>query len=97
MIFSSLSVYYLPDVVKDTILKTYDIGRKWNENLPEIHIPKLTPYCVNGIKNTRRKMEDRHAAFPDLNSYLNLEVRVGRHNCNRISGHRTGTESTGLF
>lgn len=74
MFSSSWSVYYLPDVVKDAILKTYEIGRRWNENLPEIHIPKLAPYCVHGIKNTRRKMEDRHAAFPNLNDYLKLEV-----------------------
>ncbi len=54
--------------------------KQWKEN-PEIAIEIANEYSaktflssVNAIKNTRRKMEDRHVILHDLNKALNLKV-----------------------
>ncbi|OWF42240.1 protein phosphatase 1E-like [Mizuhopecten yessoensis] len=57
-----------------TIEVLHDICKKWRENLPHLSPPpKVSKSYLHEIKNTRRKMEDRHVILPDLNSLFNLK------------------------
>ncbi|XP_069134647.1 uncharacterized protein [Argopecten irradians] len=52
----------------------YDICKKWHQKLPQLSPPsKVSKSYLCEIKNTRRKMEDRHVILPDLNSLFNLK------------------------
>ncbi|CAC5410370.1 PPM1E [Mytilus coruscus] len=54
----------------------HDICKVWKDELPELSPPHQLLYaCTHEIKNTRRKMEDRHVLLPDLNTLFDL-----RHN-----------------
>ena len=37
-------------------------------------LPRYLPVCQYAIKNTRRKMEDRHVMLQDLNTLYDLDV-----------------------
>ncbi|XP_045172547.2 protein phosphatase 1F-like [Mercenaria mercenaria] len=55
-----------------SILET--VCRKWQADFPEIQIDGKLPvvsFCC--IKNTRRKMEDKHVIIPDLNALFGLK------------------------
>ncbi|XP_052075281.1 protein phosphatase 1F-like isoform X1 [Mytilus californianus] len=61
------------DVVIDCV---HDVCKLWKDELPELSPPQQLLYaCTHEIKNTRRKMEDRHVLLPDLNTLFDL-----RHN-----------------
>ncbi|XP_076108667.1 uncharacterized protein LOC143076712 isoform X1 [Mytilus galloprovincialis] len=52
----------------------HDICKLWKDELPELCPPKQLLYaCTHEIKNTRRKMEDRHVLLPDLNTLFDLK------------------------
>ena len=60
-----------------TIDTLHDICKAWNEDLPELSIPSNLPQAyLYDIKNTRRKMEDRHVLLPDFNTAFNLKVAI---------------------
>ena len=53
-----------------------EICQEWSETLPELtQIPGDIELSVYAIKNTRRKMEDRHAICVDINTLFGLKVR----------------------
>lgn len=55
----------------------YDICRRWSEHLPLEKMKKaqmIIDVHAHAIKNTRRKMEDRHVALPYFNPLLGLKV-----------------------
>lgn len=52
-----------------------DVCREWTESLPQLtQVPGNIELSVHAIKNTRRKMEDRHAVCVDINSLFGLKV-----------------------
>ncbi|XP_033748812.1 protein phosphatase 1F-like [Pecten maximus] len=52
----------------------HDICKNWRQGLPQLSPPsKVSKSYLYEIKNTRRKMEDRHVILPDLNSLFNLK------------------------
>lgn len=70
--FSVLDAYKVCNTVIDFVHETC---KQWKDNLPELPPPQNLLYsCTYEIKNTRRKMEDRHVSLPDLNSLFSLEV-----------------------
>ncbi|XP_072034099.1 protein phosphatase 1F-like isoform X2 [Amphiura filiformis] len=46
---------------------------KWKAELPPIKPPTIPIYSIHAIKNTRRKMEDKHVIIPDLNTLFNFK------------------------
>lgn len=55
----------------------YDICRRWSEHLPLEKMKKarmIIDVHAHAIKNTRRKMEDRHVALPYFNPLLGLKT-----------------------
>lgn len=52
-----------------------DVCREWTESLPQLtQVPGSIELSIHAIKNTRRKMEDRHAVCVDINSLFGLKV-----------------------
>lgn len=52
-----------------------EVCRSWTESLPHLtQVPGSIELSVHAIKNTRRKMEDRHAVCVDVNSLFDLKV-----------------------
>ena len=53
----------------------HSVGEDWSANLPVMTAPKdKVELSIFAIKNTRRKMEDRHAVCVDVNSLYSLKV-----------------------
>ena len=55
----------------------YDVCRQWNDELPLRKMRKsrlIFDVYVHAIKNTRRKMEDRHVVVPHFNPLMGLKV-----------------------
>lgn len=54
-----------------------EVCQKWNKDLPAIPIPAQVHECYHyEIKNTRRKMEDKHVMLQDMNTLFDLKVWV---------------------
>lgn len=54
-----------------------EVCQKWNKDLPVIPIPAQVHECYHyEIKNTRRKMEDKHVMLQDMNTLFDLKVQV---------------------
>ncbi|XP_025089159.1 protein phosphatase 1E-like isoform X4 [Pomacea canaliculata] len=60
---------------REVTVQVYAICTEWNHRLPSfVHpMPYLRPACSHAIKNTRRKMEDRHVILSDLNTFFELQ------------------------
>lgn len=55
-------------IARDAINKVIEICRQWSSELPSFHKSKITyESYAHAIKNTRRKMEDRHVILPEFN------------------------------
>ena len=56
--------------------QVYKVCSEWNKQLPSSVRPprQAFPVSVHAIKNTRRRMEDRHVILPDLNTLYQLQV-----------------------
>ncbi|CAJ1068614.1 protein phosphatase 1F [Xyrichtys novacula] len=58
--------------------KLINVALAWHQNLPKL-LPSHSCYLhssVHAIKNTRRKMEDRHLALPEFNQLLGIQEGV---------------------
>ena len=56
-------------VAKDAINRVLEVCKQWNSEPPCLHKSKMKyESYVHAIKNTRRKMEDRHVLVPHFNS-----------------------------
>ena len=67
----------------------YDVCRRWSENLPLEKMKKarmIIDVHAHAIKNTRRKMEDRHVALPYFNPLLGLKVTHANDRASEIIG-----------
>ena len=54
----------------------HQVCSEWVEQLPQLtQVPGEIEISFHAIKNTRRKMEDRHALCVDINSLFGLKVR----------------------
>ncbi|XP_064652751.1 protein phosphatase 1E-like [Lineus longissimus] len=54
--------------------KVHKVCSLWHNDLPKICLPDVCyEVSSHGIKNSRRKMEDRHMVIPDLNSLFDLK------------------------
>lgn len=54
-----------------------DVCQQWAESLPQLtQVPGNIELSLHAIKNTRRKMEDRHAVCVDINSLFGLKVCI---------------------
>ena len=52
-----------------------DVCRSWSDSLPHLtQVPGSIDLSLHAIKNTRRKMEDRHAVCVDINSLFGLKA-----------------------
>lgn len=63
-----------------------DVCRDWSESLPLLtQVPGSIEISLHAIKNTRRKMEDRHAVCVDVNSLFGLQVCLNNNITNSYS------------
>ncbi|XP_039270981.2 protein phosphatase 1F-like [Styela clava] len=60
-------------IAKVSVIEVHHLCEKWKNDFPGFKIPVLPTYSVCGIKNTRRKMEDRHTVITDLNALLDIK------------------------
>lgn len=71
--------------------KLINVALTWHQNLPEFpSSPSTSQYLlcsVHAIKNTRRKMEDKHLALPDFNQLFGLQDGVKRAYFAVFDGH----------
>ena len=71
-IVSEIEVMKLARVV---FSKVHEVCAEWERALPNIQLPNRTmEVSVHAIKNTRRKMEDRHVTLPYINYMFNTQV-----------------------
>lgn len=55
-------------VAKDVFNKVLEVCKQWDKDCPSLHKSKMTyESYVHAIKNTRRKMEDKHVLLPEFN------------------------------
>lgn len=58
-----------PKIAKDVINKVIEVCKQWDREPPCFYRSKmLYESYVHAIKNTRRKMEDKHVIFPQYNN-----------------------------
>jgi hypothetical protein len=64
-----------PKAVATALLDAIEeVCRSWAEALPQLtQVPGSIELSLHAIKNTRRKMEDRHAVCVDINSLFGLQ------------------------
>ena len=55
----------------------HEVAEDWLKDFPHLKAPvEKVEMSMHGIKNTRRKMEDRYALCLDLNSLFMLEASL---------------------
>lgn len=69
--------------------KLIDVALQWYENLPKLPLsPSRILHCsVHAIKNTRRKMEDKHLVLAEFNQLFGIQDRVERAYYAVFDGH----------
>ncbi|CAH1802159.1 unnamed protein product, partial [Owenia fusiformis] len=75
-------------LARDVFNKVHEVCNRWSQSLPvfnqsERQLEVSTYY----IKNTRRKMEDRHVVLPDLNSLFGFKDAVDQSYFAVFDGH----------
>ncbi|XP_062874108.1 protein phosphatase 1F [Trichomycterus rosablanca] len=76
-------------VLRLFINKLREVGMAWQKQLPNppSHSSRFSFCSVDAIRNTRRKMEDRHVILPDFNQLLGLQDGVEREYYAVFDGH----------
>ncbi|XP_041643109.1 protein phosphatase 1F isoform X1 [Cheilinus undulatus] len=75
------------------INKLINVALKWHQNLPELSSSPSSSasgylHCsTHAIKNTRRKMEDKHLALPEFNQLFGIQDGVKRAYYAVFDGH----------
>ncbi|XP_008301800.1 protein phosphatase 1F [Stegastes partitus] len=69
--------------------KLIDVALEWYQNLPKLSLsPSRILRCsVHAIKNTRRKMEDKHLVLAEFNQLFGIQDRVERAYYAVFDGH----------
>ncbi|GFR78665.1 protein phosphatase 1E [Elysia marginata] len=61
-------------LLREVVSHVHDVIKEWNRSPPPLVSPPISLHvCSHAIKNTRRKMEDRHVAITDLNTLYDLK------------------------
>lgn len=61
-------------IAKDVMNKVLEVCKQWNEGTPSFYKSKMKyESCVHAIKNTRRKMEDKHVILPQFNNLFGFQ------------------------
>lgn len=78
LFFNSSSVLESVAVQRIFLNKLIDVALAWHQNFPKLPpAPSLFLRCsVHAIKNTRRKMEDKHVALPEFNQLFGIQVQL---------------------
>ena len=59
-----------------------EVAKDWSSHLPPLTSPLVKPdLSFFAMKNTRRKMEDRHALCLDVNALFRLKVDESMNEC----------------
>ena len=62
-----------------TVQATHKLCQRWAETLGPLSCPRSRPnLSISAMKNTRRKMEDRHSVCLDINTLYGLKVKGER-------------------
>jgi hypothetical protein len=62
-------------VVRELLVLLLAVCKEWLDHFPPLSCPaNKTELSMFGMKNTRRKMEDRYAICLDVNSLYGLKV-----------------------
>ena len=71
-------------IARDVLNKVVEVCKQWEQDPPLLHKSKMTyESYVHAIKNTRRKMEDRHVILLQFNNLFGFaEVNVISSNLN---------------
>lgn len=65
------------EVARQLLTTIFTVCKEWLQQFPSLTAPAHTlEISMFGIKNTRRKMEDRYALCLDVNSLYGLQVLV---------------------
>ncbi|XP_067456561.1 protein phosphatase 1F [Thunnus thynnus] len=67
--------------------KLIDLALAWHENLPELPPSRFLRCSVHAIKNTRRKMEDKHLALAEFNQLFGIKDGLERAYYAVFDGH----------
>ncbi|XP_072354490.1 protein phosphatase 1F isoform X2 [Scyliorhinus torazame] len=60
-------------VTRSVFNKLLEVCREWNQELQLLHLPKQYLISSFAVRNTRRKMEDRHVALPEFNALFGMK------------------------
>ena len=73
-VFPSVTVLSTSKIAKDVMNKVLEVCKQWNEGTPSFCKSKMKyESCVHAIKNTRRKMEDKHVILPQFNNLFGFQ------------------------
>ncbi|CAK6984097.1 protein phosphatase 1F [Scomber scombrus] len=67
--------------------KLIDLALAWHQKLPELPLSRVLQCSVHAIKNTRRKMEDKHLALAEFNQLFGIQDGVERAYYGVFDGH----------
>uniref|UniRef100_A0A3P9CI91 Protein phosphatase 1F n=1 Tax=Maylandia zebra TaxID=106582 RepID=A0A3P9CI91_9CICH len=84
-----LSVFQSEAVQRTFLNKLIDVALAWHRNFPKVALcPSRNLQCsIHAIKNTRRKMEDRHLALAEFNQLFGIQDDVDRAYYAVFDGH----------
>ncbi|XP_012671465.2 protein phosphatase 1F [Clupea harengus] len=76
--------------------KLREVAASWRQQLPAAQraSTRFSRCCVHAIRNTRRKMEDRHVTVADFNRLLGIQDGVDRQYYAVFDGHGGGDAAT---
>ncbi|GFO08937.1 protein phosphatase 1e [Plakobranchus ocellatus] len=61
-------------LLREVVSHVHNVIKTWNRSPPTlIHPPTFLHVCSHSIKNTRRKMEDRHVTITDVNALYDIK------------------------
>lgn len=70
ILYSELDI---SQATRDVFSNIQSLCNQWNQETPKLWTFKQSyPSSVHAIKNTRRKMEDKHVILPYFNNLFNL-------------------------
>lgn len=84
------AVLFQSEAVQRTFLnKLIDVALAWHRNFPKVALcPSRNLQCsIHAIKNTRRKMEDKHLALAEFNQLFGIQDDVDRAYYAVFDGH----------
>ncbi|XP_012936291.1 uncharacterized protein LOC101861112 [Aplysia californica] len=79
---------YASKLLQEVISHVHVVVKEWARATPNLLTPPTSLHvCAHAIKNTRRKMEDRHVIMNDLNSLFDLKDNPSQAYFSVFDGH----------